>query len=357
MQKQTVFIIHTTYQAFLVIKLIKDVIKEAFDSITIIDCRKNGPSFNNITDTQCFKVLKYQSSFKYFKQVKSARSEVNNFITNIGDIKTLYIFNDIFQFDATFAKSIKKTKGKVIFVEEGVAPYHRIKFFSKKYLAGIIKSSISLLFGLRFSFKFGYSPYLDELMLSNTTLFSVNHPRFRKSLVQLDNDIGTLTATLRCQKKIELKEAASNVMYPAFLYLGQPLSEVNFISINSELAVIEKMRGICKQFGVNFYVKPHPAEEITKYKSQEILVSDLPAELLISTLQKEKLILASCFSSVNFNLIDKGISENIYMHNLFGLGFNALNFPVKAISDYNNLEAIVQNQSCRSYSKSFHRTC
>ena len=78
----------------------------------------------------------------------------------------------------------------------------------------------------------------------------------------------------------ELKKAPAK----SILYLGQPLSELGYITHDDEAAFLKKMIMYINEKGYNLIIKPHPFEKIAKYQcfDQDIILLNgaIPAEII-----------------------------------------------------------------------------
>lgn len=122
-------------------------------------------------------------------------------------------------------------------------------------------------------------------------------------------------------------EPTSSCKIKEIIYISQPLSEINYLSLEEELGAINKLYHKALEKGYKFYIKPHPRENLKKFRGlpKELIIhDDSIAELLVIN---RRAIAVSPISSAIFNLV------NIYGYKDAYYVFDALNLNSVNLED------------------------
>lgn len=339
-----VFVVLTIYQAFIALKEVAELNRTTCENVTVIDCINNiDLDLVKIAPTLNFKLIKYNLRKSFIKQLIFSRRDVEGVLDKLDQVENLYVFNDVEPFVARLSKAVKMTNGVVVFLEEGLSVYRQIKLLSNEGVKGLFKMIASLFFGLHYTIKFANSRYLDQLRLTDPDLFLKNHPKSNIPIVKVDNDLRDLILSISSAEVNEIRDVAARVVYPAFIYIGQPLSELNITSRDDEFDVVNMLRSTCQSLGFNFYVKAHPSETKSKYTSNELIETRLPVEIFTNLLQLDRVVIASAFSSVNYNFSNFELMGNFHLYKLFGFDPGIPNMPIVNINSFGELMSIMNN--------------
>jgi hypothetical protein len=233
----------------------------------------------------------------------------------------------------------------VYFIVEGLSAYREIPWYQFEYFKGKIKTIVCLFFCLEYNIKFGHSVYIDKLLLTNPALFAKNHPHNKIKTQLFSNDLNVCLSSFKNIDINNINDSLINIKYPAVFYVGQPLSEYGIITEICENRVIDEIRNLCYMNNFNFYVKMHPREKLIKYRDHELILTAFPAEIIINHLNKEKIILCSPFSSVNFNFLGHCMLENIHLYKLFNISPTIPNLPINAIQSLTSLNDVMRRSA------------
>jgi hypothetical protein len=117
------------------------------------------------------------------------------------------------------------------------------------------------------------------------------------------------------------------------LFLGSKLVDQGKISVNTEIEILKHIYDICKQQGLTFLYKPHPAEKNDKLEFYQKVLPQMefcqtrePMEILYYCLRNLKCVLAHSSSGLLF--ADVFSRDIIYTISLFKLYGNEYNDPI-----------------------------
>ncbi len=163
-----------------------------------------------------------------------------------------------------------------------------------------------------------YKPHLLERFSPNAILIERD---------QITNTMKKLTEKMQLQ--LYPDQSTSQVI----LFLGSKLVDQGKISINTEIEILKYIYSICKQEGLVFLYKPHPAEKIDKLESYQKLLPQIefcqtrePMEVLYYSLKNLKCVLAHSSSGLLF--ADVFSHDTICTIGLFKLYGNEYNDPI-----------------------------
>lgn len=223
-------------------------------------------------------LIKFRKNMKLLKINISKKSVLNIIIFNDVNPEVQWIINEV------------KRKGKVILIEEGIGLYRDIK--KRHNLAFELFGKI--LFGYKFENikRIGESKKVEQIVCKNFSLLSPKQAK--KNIVYFD----TINFNTLKNKLIHLEDIKETTWF-----IGQPLVEDGILSERKYLEIINKLKNISSDF--DLVVKPHPRENINKYKSiygiRLIEENDIPIELMINIQNSYKFftIYSSAITSVS----------------------------------------------------------
>ena len=331
------YIINTPYHLLLTSFLKKDNDIIILNSSLNID--KKG-FIRLILDTKFKKnlIITIKSLKKYNRNVfmiyRLLKSQTNRIISETKNIKlsNIIMFNDVIPINQNIINEIK-CEDHVIIVEEGIGLYRDMK----KQLNFIYSLFGKILFGIHFQNVKRIGEY------KKTTKIICNYPKLLSDKQKVK--------TIENFKTIDFKKIGEELGIYTFRkcnwFIGQPLVEDNVLEEKIYLAILEKIIKKISSDENKLIIKPHPREDVKKYKYLEKKYSleiykdkDIPIELLIQNDSTVKIYTA--FSSAALNLSSQ-FSCNVFMlFDLFEIDPNIpdvilKSLPIKILSSWDEL--------------------
>lgn len=206
--------------------------------------------------TKPYKLLSFQRSVE--KEIYTIRAE---------QFQEIYVFNDLDPVVQWILAHIQHSS--IILVEEGIGLYRN----SIKRHKEILKRYGKFLFGEFYEEvdRIGETSFIDTIICSAPQYLSVK---------QCEKHINNL-------KKINFNSLSKRLkikkIYNKAWFIGQPLVEDGVISEERYMQGIFTLSKTLEKEGMKLIVKPHPRENIDKYKNKFALVTDntIPIELLV----------------------------------------------------------------------------
>jgi hypothetical protein len=197
------------------------------------------------------KIIEYRNAIKKYKQF--VNKCISLLLTNkyLDEPVNVYIFSEKHIFVQILISNLKKvTKCKVIEIDEGIGFYLKNDFLD--YILKILYPIVNYLllgFPYRYYKVLGTSTFIDELY--------VRFPEF-------------ICGKRKCQVyKLDCKKVQNQHFISSdnkLLLLTSPLSEDRILSEKKEIKLIEKVVFAAVKAGYNVFIKPHPRENIDKYR-------------------------------------------------------------------------------------------
>lgn len=224
---------------------------------------------------------------------KNIRRVLNGIEAN--NYSTVHIYNDTDPIVQALIWQIRSER--VLLHEEGIGLYRDTKKRHKRALKWFGK----LVFGRRYEEidRIGESSFVDTIVCMFPE--KLNEQQAQKHILKMQKlDYGIIA-----------KEIGVDQLYSPVWFIGQSLVEDGVVSEETYLSGIKELIN-CK--GNKILVKPHPREEVNKYKKLEIGVInnyDIPIEILIDNRQS-----VECYSYYSSALLNLSVLKNIKAYSM-----------------------------------------
>lgn len=285
LNNSVLFVVSTNFQlmfAYIINHHIKD------DYRTFLICSSKNEEVNELAKeldefdsvlilNRCQKSLK-----ALFKDNKTILKDASDFVETIRP-SMLMVFKDNDLLNCKVIDTAFKMGTKITLLQEGLGLYTSPSFSLKSKL----KTMILELMGYPkiFNGSQGLHPYVTSIAATNIKeLPSVKRVNKREVEIPIMAPPKYILENFIKANKYELIKNIKDDQSRNLLFLGQPLSELGFITSSEEKTFLENIYNIMKNLGYRVIIKPHPSENLDKYKlggeKLDIIRSNIPAELL-----------------------------------------------------------------------------
>jgi Alpha-2,8-polysialyltransferase (POLYST) len=315
-------LVNTPYQLFVSYILsyfLKEVTKCSIDLILIENIMKKYKDINNdLWDRVFFLEGPSEFSVKNIKTNYLLMKEANIFKEKYfknKNIDCLFIFVDQHPVNAILIDEYKRmNKGKIVFVEEGVAPYNKIiehdplKIKIKKIIKYPFKKILK--WGNPLGKNIGTYAKTDIALMSNPKLVTSS---FAKNADFYSLPQGSFPDILVKNFLRMINLDIKKQIITDSLFLSQPLSEAGIIKKEMEYLFLKNLINIFKNNGQKLFFKPHPRDSEDKIKYMNdigfICLSidqDLPVEILFHYYKLRLILTVNSSGALNYSMRYKG---------------------------------------------------
>ena len=269
----------------------------------------------------------------------SFTSQVNNII----------LFNDGYPLNQLLV-SIIQNYGDVLLIEEGIGLYRNVK---KRFhfMYDIIGK---IIFGKQFE----NTKRLGEY--TKTTKIKCNYPTLLTNL-QLSKKVDLIgsfnfESLKHIEKTLLIEDSFNNESGLGInLFIGQPLVEDGVVDEKKYISIIIRLIKRIEDNGVQFIIKPHPRENLNKYKFLEnnrnvtiINNKDIPIEMFIYN--KKNIKVFTAYSSAIFNIARYFKIQTYLIYKLYNLDpeipNEMLNSPnISIVNNFNMITRLKENST------------
>lgn len=280
-------------------------------------------------DISIWNIFKFRQYYK--KKIDSYKTIVDQY----SDFDNIYFFSDMekpIEILVGMLKEKKKYGANITIVDEGYAAYYKARPYWKTIVKSIIVKCGNFKY-LNHSANYGQSNLYTAAMATFPKLCV-----FRKvpivTMTPLDK---TFLSNIHSTYKIPI-----NVNTKYIIYLSTVIDVEFGVSPESEINVLKQMILIADKYGCQFYIKPHPIQEVSYYTqngdiSNHVLISPLPAEVFFS----ENATIVSVGSSSLINAKMQGVRA-IDLTKLFRIETGLPSFDIFTPKDFEEYEQFVK---------------
>ena len=356
MKKKVIFIIETSYQLF-------------YSAIISYYMNKKGVKVYAIMAPYNYELVKIAGNIKWIevlyifhrykfknqkiqliKEVLFTRKILNNVIKL--NVQKMFIYKDSGFIQSRLIEALKEHNNcKTILIEEGLSLYADQKKllneydFLKRFKQKTRVALMRLLGADGADFGFGYNKKLSYILCFDSIKMKEKNNIF---------PVLSLPCSLPNNKILENIKNAFYCGGPwfndfrnkkfRFLYLGQPLSELNIISKEKEHEFLNSMSEIIEKHNINVLVKPHPVEDPRKYGALNnfslINSAYLPIELIFSEFNIK--LVVTPYSSAGRNLQNFYNIQTVYLYKILGIDVNPITNNDRAPACKSDFEASIK---------------
>ncbi|WP_195538928.1 polysialyltransferase family glycosyltransferase [Eubacterium maltosivorans] len=342
--KKVLFVIETYYQ-LMYASIINYYLKINSAQTYIILCLDEKEIKKiNLKENAFDKIIKFENRKKhglgnFFEQVSFVKKNRKIWSQKFD---VLALFNDSRYLDGYLIKRMKKEySSKIVLLEEGLALYlkneykllgfkSKAKYFARKILAQIGGVNLPQ-YGL------GYHISVDKIALYSPDLIEKRKAE-KKELIKLPNCSPPDKIMRQMMKIFNLENETETKRYDC-IYFGQSLSELEGYEKENEDRFLNYLDYMTKQKKLKIAIKPHPFEDVNKYKkySNFYIIENniIPAEILFYKMKIDIIITPFSSAARNINIWWK--NEPIYIFELLGIRIklSGLN-TVKTYDEFNS---------------------